>query len=1105
MKVCVSALLARFAALAGVLALLGLSPMAQSRAQAPASPTLAASPAEPAPPVSGNLFLRLETGKHTAPVRTVSMARNGLFATGSDDKTVRLWDAAHPSQSLRTIRMPMAPGNEGMVRAVALSPDGRYLLATGETGPTWNGPGKYSINLFDLETEGRDFKRLPNLPTYVNTLAFDAQGESFYAGFANGAGIGHWNRNGKFLGHDNKFKSHIFSIDVSVENRVAAVAADGTVRLYDGDLNTLRSVNMKARPTSIAFSPDGGLLAVGTENAGVYLLATEGLATLRQLKLPDGFKGDLAAVAWARMGQGVHLLATGTAGRSDQEVVALAWKDMGFGSSYSIPLSRDRIIALRGLPQGGAVFIGAAPVVGRLTDHGNIAFAHSGDQLDFRDVFDGRFSISGDGLTVEFGTVFGGQKPLRFSLASSGGTLEQAGSETTLTASRLFSPALTVKDWWNGSKPMLGKVALEIPDGERSRSLAILPDDSAVLLGTNNSLRLFSPKGKLIKAVHAASTVWGLMTAPQASLAVAALGDGTLRWYSLRPENLLEELAILFVHPDGRRWIAWTPEGVFAQSDYGGNDLVGYARVEGERQQPEWITFSQLFHAFHKPSLLHLNLTDRATALPQLTKIANSANPATLVPPQVSLLELCYAQPTEKPTRSVSRLPSILDDPAPAPESRANEPHCVSLQEARTRSVERLPAQGSAQQPSAAATGQIVLPPGVQSVSVRFQTEVAAGQHAGEIEVFVNDANVGLAATRSVRRLPPVVTEPVVSTDAAAAPNSTEPAVTTDSTTTDQSPMTYESSREIQLSSGDNRVEVRAYSSTNLYGQTNVSLFAPPIDTDESDKSDGPGKLFIITIGVNDYSGVGIRGLKLAVADAHAFGDEVYAGAVGLYEDVIVLELTDGDATSANIREAFDLIASVAREKDAVLIYVAGHGVNIQQAGRDAYAFLTYDTKLTFGPNDQSDAVEAVEAAITGDMLAKELMSGIRARKVLVLLDTCNAGAFDTAFDVAKTVGHDLGKARILVAGSTADQLALDSANGSRNGLFAFTALEGLAGKIRPDDDNLIDADMLIRHLKKYVPQYAKANNNHTQNVSVSYAADDIFNIVKANSASSSQ
>ena len=59
------------------------------------------------------------------------------MVTGSDDKTARLWalpeQGAGAPKLLRVLRVPIGPGNDGKIYAVALSPDGRFVAAGG-----WN-------------------------------------------------------------------------------------------------------------------------------------------------------------------------------------------------------------------------------------------------------------------------------------------------------------------------------------------------------------------------------------------------------------------------------------------------------------------------------------------------------------------------------------------------------------------------------------------------------------------------------------------------------------------------------------------------------------------------------------------------------------------------------------------------------------------------------------------------------------------------------------------------------------------------------------------------------------------------------------------------------
>src|ERR1700731_5064379 len=113
-----------------------------------------------APPV-----LRLETGMHTGPIRAAAVDAGGhLLATASFDKTVRLWSLPTGEQ-LKVLRPAIGSGQEGELFAVAVSPDGRFVVTGGWTGFEWEKAN--SLYLFETRT-GELVRRIGGVSHGIN-------------------------------------------------------------------------------------------------------------------------------------------------------------------------------------------------------------------------------------------------------------------------------------------------------------------------------------------------------------------------------------------------------------------------------------------------------------------------------------------------------------------------------------------------------------------------------------------------------------------------------------------------------------------------------------------------------------------------------------------------------------------------------------------------------------------------------------------------------------------------------------------------------------------------------------------------------------------------
>ena len=569
---------------------------------------------------------------HTAMINRIAVDRAGRWAvTASDDKTARIWNLAS-GQLVRVLRVPLGEGNEGKLYAVALSPDGALVALGGWTQP--DGPDQ-AIYLFD-RASGRLLQRLTGLPNVVLHLAFSADGRRLAAALGGANGIRVYGTTGQGSGAqrgwqqvatDGAYGDDSYSVEFDAAGRLLATSSDGELRLYGaGGSGRLQPLRRRAAPggkdpSSARFSPDGRRIAVGFDDSpAVAVLDGASLEPLAPADTNSPINGSLNTVAWSADGR--RLLAAGRYAADDGSSSLVVWP-AGGGAPQRLPLGMtSTVMDLRPLADGRLVYGGGGPAWGVLDPQLRRTAVFAGPPvLDHRNDSGGSFGISNfdafrlapDDRWLEFRAdrnVNGAwqRRLVRFDLAQRRLLLPGAAASGGLAPR---TTGLPIEGWEDTRAPTLAGKPLPLKPYERSRSLAISANASHFALGSDWAVGLFEADGRQRWRTSTPSVAWLVNLSADGRFVVAALGDGTIRWYRSDTGKLALSL---FVHPDGQRWMQWTPEGFYDASP-GGADLFGYHLNNGRDQAGTFIRASQLQQKFFRPDLIARRLAGDEAAI----------------------------------------------------------------------------------------------------------------------------------------------------------------------------------------------------------------------------------------------------------------------------------------------------------------------------------------------------------------------------------------------------------------------------------------------------------------------------------------------------------
>lgn len=621
--------------------------------------------------------LVLNSSGHTAYIRDVLFADNTTLLSASYDGTVREWNL---SSGLVThvYRGELGDESFGEVHGAAITPDRRFLLTGGWFHPSENGP--HGIRVYDRAMKAL-LHVIPGHQSPVRAIAVSPDGRFVATGdyqglvylWAMGAD-GRLSQINGFQGHQERVTRIAFA--QAGPPRLVSIGYDKIIRFWSyegGQFRFLLTGQVEGVDNVwwIAPHPTEPLFAIGGNSSQpnrlplgrIGFFTTDGQRRRETLDLEEG----VASVAFSPDGL---RLAVGTGyPASTSSALIYSWPSLGRLHHYR---EHERsVAALAFSPDGRRIAsVGAGNHSIRVWESGT-----GRTQRVLGSPAEGIWSVgfSNDGKKLLWGSHLHrpdqGVPDRELNLR---GHLEWSFDLTTLALRSAPPAAGGGLAYFNGQRGILqhaGKELQILRDAGGRETIAVTPTGARISTGRERD-KVFgmtflpSEEGRglpvLLAGVHTCQIYDGLTgkpgvsftghrgtvnaVAPSPSRPYAVTGgeDKTVRLWNVRTGELL-----LSIYNEDGEWVAWTPTGHYASSPRG-ERLIGWQINKGPAALPDFFDGTQFHETLYRPDVIR-GLLDAGSVTAAIIQTGGQpVSVETVLPPVVDVV--IPAQPVVKVT-----------------------------------------------------------------------------------------------------------------------------------------------------------------------------------------------------------------------------------------------------------------------------------------------------------------------------------------------------------------------------------------------------------------------------------------------------------------------